>query len=889
MAFTIYRLALDDPEAWHEQLGDAVTNQGGAPVPAVRTALRHEAVLPTFTPNATDTVAQRLAVRRKLRSLANNTPFKLSGYYVAYDEDTEQNGWYLPDQGQLVDGDGASGLASGYWKVENFVWFKAGAPRTHRRAFWVYLKDLRGGLYARDVLRRQFSTDFSALSTLALSYFPPGATDLMITANAQRVVPNVQPAGRDGGATQVASGLLDLERVSFEQSDANRNLGQVIAYDRRGTNGYGYTVQTLTSPAPSAYWRFNDTSGTTAADSSSGGHNGTYAGGFTLGQPGATLDASTSVLLDNSTGRIATTYQPFAQNSTLTLAGWAYRKANSDADTLVGSDGTNVVLLRCQSGSNDVAFFPNTSLASVTWAGALPGTGVWFHWALVYNDSTKAASLYVNGSLVSTQTVGNGFGASPGNIELGARAGTVDPFNGQLQDVAVWAGTALSAAQITTLYQGGLQTADPQTYFGWEEFYGPDYPYTSGDTPVLDNGRVRVRYDSANTPGWRIDWWTGSAYVEQGKVVIQRRSNAGTLYCDTLLSTELVEYTETRAVLQAILSVSTDTSSREMVYITLEQGAAGPRFEVYPAPNSDGTATNAVVVYKIQAADTDDSVMVFGGISGGLSPTGSAVNTATAQGTGHNGQLPNGFLNSNFSTYENQVAVLRSGAASALSTGVQFAVIQAANAQVWAGNDTNGYGMARNTINTASQNTSGYVSTQISYVSQQAQQVMEAEAMTLGAGSSLVTDTAASPSGGSNNAVQTSRSTDANAHVTQATWPNGQFGKYRVFVRARLVGGATAANLYAKTGGTTGSTVALTSATYVWLDLGDILANNTTLELHAWINMATPTGQINIDRIEAVLMEDRTAAANIWAGCRDAGQSSLYDNRSTPTLVSRTV
>ena len=39
---------------------------------------------------------------------------------------------------------------------------------------------------------------------------------------------------------------------------------------------------------PTAYWRLNETSGTTAYDYI-GGYTGTIAGGVTLGQPGATF------------------------------------------------------------------------------------------------------------------------------------------------------------------------------------------------------------------------------------------------------------------------------------------------------------------------------------------------------------------------------------------------------------------------------------------------------------------------------------------------------------------------------------------------------------------------------------------------------------------------
>ena len=48
--------------------------------------------------------------------------------------------------------------------------------------------------------------------------------------------------------------------------------------------------------SPLAYWRLGETSGTVAHDETGNGHDGTYVGGVTLGQPGAlTGDANTAV------------------------------------------------------------------------------------------------------------------------------------------------------------------------------------------------------------------------------------------------------------------------------------------------------------------------------------------------------------------------------------------------------------------------------------------------------------------------------------------------------------------------------------------------------------------------------------------------------------------
>src|SRR6266851_1974346 len=44
---------------------------------------------------------------------------------------------------------------------------------------------------------------------------------------------------------------------------------------------------TVLADAPAAYWRVGEAAGTTMTDATANANNGTYAGGFTLGQTGA--------------------------------------------------------------------------------------------------------------------------------------------------------------------------------------------------------------------------------------------------------------------------------------------------------------------------------------------------------------------------------------------------------------------------------------------------------------------------------------------------------------------------------------------------------------------------------------------------------------------------
>lgn len=230
------RLLVGAPLQWYEPMGDPVSTQGGAVVPGTRSAPQYQPTIGTLAADGqTDTPAARQAIRRKLRSLLNNSPLKMQAFvYVLYSDDPEQNGWYVPDQSSLQDYSGASGLATGFWQLSGINFYLVGHQRTHREARQVWMKDLRTGLYARDALGWILSTDFSALPALALSVLPNGVSQAAQTVSGQVVALTALPAGRDGGTCQLCSGLSDLAVVSYERAESAMNLSDVIVYDRSG-------------------------------------------------------------------------------------------------------------------------------------------------------------------------------------------------------------------------------------------------------------------------------------------------------------------------------------------------------------------------------------------------------------------------------------------------------------------------------------------------------------------------------------------------------------------------------------------------------------------------------------------------------------------------------
>lgn len=141
----------------------------------------------------------------------------------------------------------------------------------------------------------------------------------------------------------------------------------------------------------------------------------------------------------------------FANGTSRTFMGWAYRDTSSGADALLGTEVSPGPIVRLNSAANTLSFFPTSAAAQVTWNW--PGNTVWVHWALVFDEPGDTAALYINGALVSSQTMASQF-ATGGNFRIGTLTGTSDPFDGKQAWVSVHQ-TALTATQIRDCYDTG--------------------------------------------------------------------------------------------------------------------------------------------------------------------------------------------------------------------------------------------------------------------------------------------------------------------------------------------------------------------------------------------------------------------------------------------------
>lgn len=217
------------------------------------------------------------------------------------------------------------------------------------------------------------------------------------------------------------------------------------------------------SDAPLAYWKLNETTGTTAADSSGNALSGTYAGSYTLASAPPS-NAPGAVLLDGIIGYV-NCGTPAALNITAawTLEAWIYLTAKPNGAGIIceaypGSG--NVLYALAFSNATGVGastlmcgFYTGTAWRAIV--GPSPSINAWHHVAATWDGTTLR--LYLDGTQVASGTPAATPVAGNNGIYLGRRWDTYSSpyFPGRLAAAAIY-GTALSAARIATHYSAGV-------------------------------------------------------------------------------------------------------------------------------------------------------------------------------------------------------------------------------------------------------------------------------------------------------------------------------------------------------------------------------------------------------------------------------------------------
>jgi Concanavalin A-like lectin/glucanases superfamily len=222
-------------------------------------------------------------------------------------------------------------------------------------------------------------------------------------------------------------------------------------------------------PHLAGYWKLNETSGTTAADSA-GTHPATWSSSGVTRIAGVEGNA---VAVNGSTGVLSTTGPAMRTDGSYTVSAWVRPDSLSKNGIAVSQLGSKVggfnlgwswstdyqmYLWSVRSSEEDLSGSP---LREATDLFDVPTVGVWTHLAVVYDAQTHRLRLYVNGQVVDETSHASAWNAG-GVVLMGRGQASNVTFSqwliGGIDDVRLYSGV-LSDQEIFDVYNA---TANPQ-------------------------------------------------------------------------------------------------------------------------------------------------------------------------------------------------------------------------------------------------------------------------------------------------------------------------------------------------------------------------------------------------------------------------------------------
>lgn len=255
-------------------------------------------------------------------------------------------------------------------------------------------------------------------------------------------------------------GIVDGDGDLSAENGGSEHLLTLTATGR--VDGFSHVARAVLRPVaggdPSliGHWKFDETSGKTASDSSGHGHTGTLQTGASWNSQGM-FDGC--VALDGSKGFVSVPSSTALNvTSAITLA------AQIRADTWDGAFGVTANRRIMQKGASDNQFrltaeggslkFDLYNVASLT--ADLPTTDTWVHVAATYDRDAGQMRLYYDGQLVASRNASGAIRTTNDNLCIGTKKTTASPsgyndnFSGRIDDVRIY-NRALPQDEIATL------------------------------------------------------------------------------------------------------------------------------------------------------------------------------------------------------------------------------------------------------------------------------------------------------------------------------------------------------------------------------------------------------------------------------------------------------
>jgi len=326
-----------------------------------------------------------------------------------------------------------------------------------------------------------------------------GCVNLFWTAAAGGTTYNLYRGTSSGAETLLAGGLTATNYTDtavtngvtyyYFVTGVNPVLGgesppsaETTAQPRYATTSFAFASLML-SNLPVAYWRLNETNGSTTAVDPAGDHNATCGGAITLGVVGPRppdylgfeVTNTAAQFVGNTTNSWITIPALNLNTNTVTITAWIYPLGSQAAYTglLFCRSGSTVAGMNFNSAGTDLGYTWNNDSESWGWSsGVQPPANQWsLATVVVQPTNTVVYLINTNGTQSATNvlTQPNQAFAGSGTIGTDTYSSVGRVFNGMLDEVAVF-NYALTLAQIQQLYDNGHQL--PQVQIGMQPIGG---------------------------------------------------------------------------------------------------------------------------------------------------------------------------------------------------------------------------------------------------------------------------------------------------------------------------------------------------------------------------------------------------------------------------------
>ncbi len=251
---------------------------------------------------------------------------------------------------------------------------------------------------------------------------------------------------RVGTRNRLAAGVTT--RVLVTSAVVSVALPVVLALTAAPASASAYS-SAISADSPLAYYRFDESSGTTAHDSSGNGHDGTYASDADLGEPSLLAgDSDTALGAGTSTNpimRAAFSGIPGGASDSWTIEVWYKSSVSTSYSSLDGVGMSNFYL---NVSNTTVGLYTDASPISKTVQDINDGNPHLLDGT--YDATSSTLALYVDGQLYGTETAT--LSSSNPALSINPRSSTV------YDEFAVYS-TPLTSADISKHWTVGASTA----------------------------------------------------------------------------------------------------------------------------------------------------------------------------------------------------------------------------------------------------------------------------------------------------------------------------------------------------------------------------------------------------------------------------------------------